>query len=190
MKMNDKKTKIIESTLLLITEYGFHGTSMAQISKEANVAAGTIYHHFKNKEDLILQAYDFVNSKLGIAIVKNDNTDTAYKERFTNFWINIYDFFILHPSFFKFLVQYANSPFITNEKKQESLILYYEPIIQFLGQGIQNNKFINTDIYLAVSFLYGGICETAHLHLNGELEITADRLKQAIQMSWNSLSNN
>lgn len=187
--MTDKKTRIIESTLRLITEYGFHGTSMAQISKEANVAAGTIYHHFQNKEDLILQAYDFVNAQLGIAIIRNDNPTTTCKERFTNFWINIYDFFIHHPSFFKFLVQYANSPFITNEKKQESLVLYYEPVIQFLAEGMQKNEFMNTEIYLAVSFLYGGICETAHLHLNGELEITADRLKEAIQMSWNSLSN-
>ena len=185
----DKKTRILETTLHLITEHGFHGASMAMIAKEADVAAGTIYHHFTNKEDLILQAYDFVNEQLGKAIIKNDDINKNNRDRFVNFWVNLYDFFIQNPSYFKFLVQYANSPFITAEKKQESLSFYYQPIIQFLMQGMQSGFFSSINIYLAISFLYGGICETAHLHLNGELEITSEYLKQAINMSWNSLKN-
>lgn len=34
-------------------QYGFHGTSMAQISNAANMSVGHIYHYFKNKEEII-----------------------------------------------------------------------------------------------------------------------------------------
>lgn len=44
--------------------HGFHGTSMAQISKAASMSPGHIYHYFKNKEDIIL------------AIVRMDMHDT------------------------------------------------------------------------------------------------------------------
>lgn len=34
-------------------EYGFHGTSIAQISKRAGMSTGHIYHYFENKEAII-----------------------------------------------------------------------------------------------------------------------------------------
>jgi AcrR family transcriptional regulator len=45
-------------------DHGFHGTSMAQISRAARMSPGHIYHYFKNKEDIIL------------AIVRMDMHDT------------------------------------------------------------------------------------------------------------------
>lgn len=182
----NKKSAIIQTTLRLITENGFHGAPMSQIAKEANVAAGTIYHHFKSKDDLIVCAYDFVSEELGNSLVKNDDKSKNYKERFYNFWINLYDFFIQHPVYFKFLVQYANSPFITNEKREE-VFQYYEPVILFFVEAMENEIIITTEINLIISILYGTICEIAHIHITGELEMTSDRLKQAIEISWNGL---
>jgi AcrR family transcriptional regulator len=49
----DKKTAIMGADLKLFTERGFHGTSTAQISKEAGVATGTLFNYFPTKEDLI-----------------------------------------------------------------------------------------------------------------------------------------
>lgn len=34
-------------------QYGFHGTSLAQISKAAGMSTGHIYHYFENKEAII-----------------------------------------------------------------------------------------------------------------------------------------
>ena len=46
----DKKTAIMESALKLFTEREFHGTSTAQISKEAGIATGTLFNYFPTKE--------------------------------------------------------------------------------------------------------------------------------------------
>ena len=49
----NKRELILETTLDLIAEVGLQGTSIPLIIKKSGVAAGTIYHHFKGKDDLI-----------------------------------------------------------------------------------------------------------------------------------------
>jgi len=53
----DKRDKILEVMLRLIKEQGIQATPMAQVAKEAGVAAGTIYHHFASKEQLVNELY-------------------------------------------------------------------------------------------------------------------------------------
>lgn len=48
------KDKIIESTFLLSLKYGFNNVSINQIKEEANITPSSIYHHFKNKDDILL----------------------------------------------------------------------------------------------------------------------------------------
>ena len=51
--MNEKKQSILDASLKLFVENGFHGTSTAEIAKTAEVATGTLFHYFKTKEELI-----------------------------------------------------------------------------------------------------------------------------------------
>lgn len=43
---------LIESAKQLFTEKGYHGTSMRDIARKANLALGGVYNHFKDKEEL------------------------------------------------------------------------------------------------------------------------------------------
>ena len=47
------KKSIIKASLKAFLKYGFHKTTMNQISQEANIAKGTLYLYFKSKEILI-----------------------------------------------------------------------------------------------------------------------------------------
>ena len=47
-----KREQVLQTTLELITELGFHATPMALIIEKSGVAAGTIYYYFKSKEEL------------------------------------------------------------------------------------------------------------------------------------------
>ena len=52
--MNDKRKDILDATLQLISDQGFHGTPMSQIAAEAGVGAGAIYRYFENKHLLLI----------------------------------------------------------------------------------------------------------------------------------------
>ncbi|MGD8835093.1 MAG: TetR/AcrR family transcriptional regulator [Desulfobacteraceae bacterium] len=49
-----KKKVILLAATALFSEKGYDGASIAELSKMTGAAGGTIFHHFKNKEDLFL----------------------------------------------------------------------------------------------------------------------------------------
>jgi AcrR family transcriptional regulator len=49
-----KKETIIGTAAKLFAEKGFRETSMAELSKLTGAAEGTIFYHFKNKEELFV----------------------------------------------------------------------------------------------------------------------------------------
>ncbi len=49
-----KRNAILAAATRLFSRNGFKETSMSELSKMTGAAGGTIFHHFKNKEDLFL----------------------------------------------------------------------------------------------------------------------------------------
>ncbi len=49
-----KKNAILLAATELFSQKGYEGASMAELSRMTGAAGGTIFHHFKNKEDLFL----------------------------------------------------------------------------------------------------------------------------------------
>ena len=53
MDTKDKRQAILTATMELIAEHGFHGAPALMIAKRADVATGSIYTYFENKDALI-----------------------------------------------------------------------------------------------------------------------------------------
>lgn len=49
----DKRELILSAAVKTFAEKGFHGTRVADIANEADIAYGLIYHYFKNKEEIL-----------------------------------------------------------------------------------------------------------------------------------------
>lgn len=58
----NKYDVIIDAAVRVIAESGYHKAQVSKIAKEANVADGTIYLYFKNKDDLLISMF---NKKMG-----------------------------------------------------------------------------------------------------------------------------
>ncbi|MPZ69494.1 MAG: TetR family transcriptional regulator [Actinobacteria bacterium] len=59
----DRREDILQASLNLFAEKGFHGTSMRDIAKAADITEGLIYHYFASKRDLftaIIEEYSFL----------------------------------------------------------------------------------------------------------------------------------
>lgn len=60
MKQNSEKyQKILEAAVVVFSERGFFQSTVSQIAKKAGVADGTIYLYFKNKDDILVQFYEY-----------------------------------------------------------------------------------------------------------------------------------
>ncbi|MCD4686277.1 MAG: TetR/AcrR family transcriptional regulator [Anaerolineae bacterium] len=50
--------EIIRAAALVFHRKGYHGSTMAEIAAEVNLTAGSLYHHFPSKQDLLVAVLD------------------------------------------------------------------------------------------------------------------------------------
>lgn len=52
-KANERRERILAAARMLFTQYGFHGTGVAQIANDSGVKVGQLYRDFACKEDIV-----------------------------------------------------------------------------------------------------------------------------------------
>lgn len=57
-KQGDKRERILLAAEKVFAKSGFFAAKVSEIAKEANVADGTIYLYFKNKDDLLISLFE------------------------------------------------------------------------------------------------------------------------------------
>lgn len=67
------REKILVTALRLFTLQGVDAISAAQISREAKVSTGTLFHYFPDKAGLIDQVYLSIKKELAEVVRSNDN---------------------------------------------------------------------------------------------------------------------
>jgi len=60
----DGKARIVDAAMEVISRNGISGASMRNIAEEAGVTTGAIYHHYKNKEDVL---FDVMDERLSVS---------------------------------------------------------------------------------------------------------------------------
>jgi len=63
--MKETRTSILQKSLILFLEKGYHGTSISDIQDRLDIGRATLYHHFTNKEDLFFALIDELFLSMG-----------------------------------------------------------------------------------------------------------------------------
>ncbi|MFT6154443.1 MAG: AcrR family transcriptional regulator [Bermanella sp.] len=158
---SNKRDHILEAALNLFIEQGFEKTPTSNISKAANVATGTLFHHFKTKEELISTLYLEIKldlqSELFISInskVISDSKSMSKKfirETFSNVWFSMISWMLLNPSKFKFLVQFSDSAHINGKTRERVEDAFSEWKVLFeMGQKIDVFNKLPADLLLGL----------------------------------------
>src|ERR671918_300070 len=59
-KSDDKRQRILQAAVKVFARKGYHGAKVSEIAHKADVADGTIYLYFRNKEDVLVCLFDEV----------------------------------------------------------------------------------------------------------------------------------
>lgn len=62
--------EIIRAAALVFHRKGYHGATMAEIAAEVNLTAGSLYHHFPSKQDLLVAVLDAGMAQITIEVQK------------------------------------------------------------------------------------------------------------------------
>jgi len=123
MKDESKHQKILQAAIKVFSEKGFYNSRVSEIAKEANVADGTIYLYFKNKDDILISLFEEEFAK----IVRDMRAELAREkdalQKIKRFAITHLSIVSHHPHLAevmgvevrqstKFMKEYVNQPFI------------------------------------------------------------------------------
>jgi len=82
MSIDDTKDSILSVANRLFSRFGFHKTSMDEVAKNARKAKGSLYYHFKSKEELFKEVINKEISNLKnqlLVIIDNQNYNAPEK---------------------------------------------------------------------------------------------------------------
>ena len=78
--------KLLDATIELMNEKGYHGTSIQMIADKVGVSKSTIFYHFKNKEGILLAILeDFVPPATNALMLVAKNKDLTGMEKLVKF---------------------------------------------------------------------------------------------------------
>lgn len=112
--MRHSKTDLAEQIFMatdrLMAKEGLHQLSMHKLAKEANVAAGTIYLYFRNKDELLEQFARRVFAMFMAALEKDFDESESFFQQYRQMWWNIWQFLQDNPTILSNLNQYQSLP--------------------------------------------------------------------------------
>lgn len=181
----DKKQAIFESTLDLIRDHGFHGAPMSLVAKNAGVAAGTIYHYFESKDQLICELYEYNRERIMSVIESSFQEDLTYREKFFGIWTNLYRFYIKEPNVLIFFEQFINSPFNVNKYPNYTR----GKLFDFFAEGIEKRILKSVRPEFLLLLVMSSINATAKLHVFGKVPLSKTDLHRIAEISWDGISS-
>ncbi|AXN39234.1 hypothetical protein CN689_16425 [Peribacillus butanolivorans] len=81
--MNEKHKKIIDKSVEIFAEKGYHATSVQEITEKCGIAKGSFYNYFKSKEELLVSIFKYYYGALTDSLLDIELDDSlSSKEKF------------------------------------------------------------------------------------------------------------
>jgi AcrR family transcriptional regulator len=189
MKKPDKRNEIIQAALDLIVERGFHGASMAMVAKKAEVGAGTIYHYFENKEALINELYQELEKKVVVTLQEGYPISKPIRERFIHLGTALLKYFVAHPLYFRYIVQYHNSPYGVSFRRDKILSKTDNRDIfkDLFEEGIAQQVIKDLPLITLFALAFGPLVDLARDHTLGFIILDDNLIAQIVEACWDGI---
>lgn len=189
MSMKDKRDQILKASLELIAEMGFHNAPMASIANSAKVSAGTIYRYFENKDVLIIELYNKVESKIRSKILEEYKQEETPRGKFIQLFTSLVKYFIENPIDFRFVEQFHNSPYgvacrrnkIFEVKEDHNI---FHDLFEYC---ILQRTIKDLPVVVLYALTFGPLMNLARDHILGFINLNDDTIALVIECCWDGI---
>ena len=194
-KKEAKKERIIEKSMELFKENGYHATKVEAITKALGISKGNFYTYFNSKEEVLYEILDIMKEQR-IDFLHEIDVDKDPKEV-------LRDFAESHRYFFLRYLKRVNLQNIEVFLKDKKIIVHIEEIQDILIEFLQKNvvermegsknkgynfRFIAEFIFISMEGLFLDTCFTEELELKKKYEMTMEeKIEQITEFINNAL---
>lgn len=187
--MSKTKTAIFEAAIKVFSNSGYNGATMEEIALNAGVAKGTLYYHFKSKEEIFKYII-----KEGMNIIKEQiDAVTRIKESPVE---KLRDVFRVQLSmvyknrdFFKVIMSQLWGQELRQLELREAIRKYISHIENYLKEAVKGECIRNGETYFMAYTVFGTLCSAAVYELiNGEKNNIDDVIEKLMFYILNGIS--
>jgi len=189
----DIQGEILQATLDLVAEHGFHGTSVHMIANRADIGVGSIYRYYDGKDELIHAVFSSIEGNLENSFLAGYLEKQTVEERFAHICLNLTAYLLENPIDYKFLEQYIASPYGVAKGKNRMVgnssggvgsggILY-----SLFEEGKSCEHIQDLPLMTLYALTLGAIFFLVNGHNSGIFELNETIIDKTIYTSWNAI---
>lgn len=155
--MNEKKKRIIEESMKLFAEKGFHATSIQEIAKKSEVSKGAFYLYFHSKEELTIAIFDYYTSMVMKKVEKIQQQDKDGKTKLVEQLKMFFDLITNHKEYV--IMQFRDNLQVGN-KIDEMVIKLNKQGFEWIQTSVKEIYGEKADLYIVdISIQLDGIIQ-------------------------------
>ena len=190
-----KKLEIVEATITTLAKEGFDRGTTAKIAKLAGVGEGTIYRHFKNKDDLITTAALYTARLLFGPAQQNFDPEVSVHEQFIQFCRDFLSTVLGLPIQHTYMEQYLNTPIgIAYRKKKHEAVLanpnskpIFYPMNRILMKGKEQDSVKGLPLQMLVALTMGPMMFILKHSGQGFMELDDELITRVAKSCWDAI---
>ena len=185
-KSKAKRSALVQATIDLVNNNGFHATPISKLAKMANVSPATIYLYFENKQDLVNQTYIEVKAEYSKYAFATYKKNMAVEAGFKLIWHRIADFKLKECEYAMFLAQCDNTPMVDEASRQEG-IKHLQPLLDLWNRGKQEGSIKPISDYLLYAYAINPLSFLMMAQQRGVFKLDESHIEDAYAAAWNSI---
>ena len=194
-KKEAKKDKIIEKSMELFREKGYHTTKVEEITKALGISKGNFYTYFNSKEEVLYEILDIMKNEK-IRMLEEIDTNKAPKEILKDF-IEDYKQYVF--KYLKKVTLQNMDNFLKDERVVNYVVEIQDILIEFLKKNIVEKiggsrskiydlRFITEFIFISMDAFFLDERLTEELEIKRKYELTMEnRIDQITEFIYNAL---
>ncbi|WP_339897242.1 TetR/AcrR family transcriptional regulator [uncultured Gilvimarinus sp.] len=187
-KAADKRRAILDATLSLLSERGFHGFSMKQLAERAGVAAGTIYLYFEDRDDLIGKLHDEVVREIAAHAFSGLDTSAPLEQQLRLILRNVWQFGMRRPAAMLTKAQFDHLPPDILRGRRDAAHMVFQPFLTLLDNGRQAGKIKELPDDVLAALCFDPLCSMISQHHLDLLRISDAEFERILDATWDAIS--
>jgi len=180
--------KILTGALSLFVEHGYHNVSIHEIQKVSDVSIGSIYKYFDGKEGVATSLYKHILGEIEELVDTVVKQHTRPHDQCEALITALFEHTETHPDIIAYAFHAKHSEFLS-ELPVICNAMPFRKMREIVQRGMDQGDFINTDIWVATTTLFGSITRLIQLRLDGILEKPLpEYTQQVFAVVWGGLS--
>ena len=172
----------MRTAIHLFVKKGIHGTTIKDIAREAKVAEGALYRHYKSKEELAWQLFTTNLSQFTAELMAKVYPETTAKKRIQIFVEESFKAFESDPELYSYLILQEHNEL---DKYSQSYVHPGHVVTKIIEDGQKTGEIRAGDPYVLGSMFVGGVIRICVVKMYGNIKKDLQSLTNSVtEMIW------